>query len=647
MYVLKFDKNKKVELDYSLTYSIFDGLGKMREWNKDAKASEDTFIMHYKIIDDVKDQAILVDKMVVGAEYNYDFFGTTRNRLKNLFEGEELEENLTLLEKIEAQYEAEKDKHYANFNAEIQENIVSSPENTEDIEEEKSTSKFKKTVGKLKKSSSKKSFHSDKQSQKEEKGDSLKETLIAKYNDLDISKNALLTIVGAAALTFIVGVVVVANLISPNNEPQPFEELLQDHYFIEALEEYPHRYVEINQEIMKLDEEGIPFLEEFIQHKDDYAPAHLDLAYLNRNYEQVIALEEYADTDQRRGFVVSALIHEENFEEATEIERLIRNDLVNQDILDEYLSLIIEHLTRNDIESAVEVQEHANHILINDFMTEYIELEEEIESQSVTQSGGFFNRNNLDDLRSERSNLLNKSTLFEIEEESSSGLIVSIILLIISIGIIISLVIYYFKKKKKPHAKIKDFENMIKNKLFVEALKLYPHKYPEIEREIFLLGEKGIPYLEEFISHKKGYKPALFDLAFLKKDYEKVIKLEEYADTDGRKSQLAISYIRNSQIDKANEINQYIEVPELAYYLNEHYYQLTVEALKNDDMLLAREYQEKGKSTDIDYLIGTIQLIEEKIESIVNGAKKLGLNAEEKNMMKKLEEARATSLNLD
>lgn len=648
MYVIEFVKNKKVNIDYNVTYSIFDGLKRMREWNKEAKGNDDSFIMHYQIIDESTDEPVLVDKMYAGVEYNYNFFEVTRSRLTNLFEGQELEENLSLLERIEVQYEAEKDKYYANMTVEIQEEMASEPLEIEDNEdtEEKEPSKIKETIDKVKsnkKKRKKKTYESEENKQKDTV--SIKEKIIAIYNNTEKKKLLVFSTVGLMTIIVVFITVALSNY-STQEEPEAFDNLIENHHFIEALEEYPHRYAEINNEIVNLGEQGLPFLEEFVSNRDEDFSAQLDLAYLNRDFDTLIELEEHANTDRRRYQLITALLHEKEYEQAAEIEGLIQNDSIQQEVTDSYLIHIQEYLTRGDIENAQELQNHANNVLINDYMAEFIELEGQIEEETAEGNNGLFNRSNEDSLREERSRLLSLKTLYDQEETAESSSLFTVLIVLLALLGFVS-ILFIFLKKNKPHAKITEFDEMMKNKLFIQALKQFPHKYPEIERNIFLLGEKGIPYLEEFISNKKGYKPGHFDLAFLKKDFEKVIKLEQYADTDGRKSQLAIAYIQLSEIDKANEINQYIEVPELASYLNEHYYQLTVEALRNDDMKLARKYQEKGNSSDIDYLIDTIKVIEDKIQSLIDGAKQLGLNSEEQSKMKKLEEAKAVCLNLD
>ncbi|MCW6665692.1 hypothetical protein NHG29_03090 [Aerococcaceae bacterium NML160702] len=95
---------------------------------------------------------------------------------------------------------------------------------------------------------------------------------------------------------------------------------------------------------------------------------------------------------------------------------------------------------------------------------------------------------------------------------------------------------------------------LLEQKRFEEALEHYPQEYPLIERTIFYLGLDGIPYLEDFLKIK-DYGKGWYDLAYLKKDYTKVIELKAEADTDERLTQLAVAYVKTGAIAEAEALN--------------------------------------------------------------------------------------------
>ena len=97
--------------------------------------------------------------------------------------------------------------------------------------------------------------------------------------------------------------------------------------------------------------------------------------------------------------------------------------------------------------------------------------------------------------------------------------------------------------------------DFLEAKRFSEALQEYPQEYPRIERSIFYLGVEGIPYLEDFLK-EKDYAKGRFDLAYLKKDYAKVVEMKDEADSDDRLAQLAVAYIKTDQLEEAEKLNE-------------------------------------------------------------------------------------------
>lgn len=160
------------------------------------------------------------------------------------------------------------------------------------------------------------------------------------------------------------------------------------------------------------------------------------------------------------------------------------------------------------------------------------------------------------------------------------------------------------------------YQNLIEKKSFAKASKEFPERYPDIENKIFALGEEGIPYLEEYIKTFPDYKQAQFDLAFLKKDYDRVTQLNNLADTDARKTELAIAYINTDQLTEGKKINKLIKNDEIAKLIDNHYYTLAQKALLNNDVDQAKKLSKESEQADINTLIDTYQSIEEQINKI-------------------------------
>ena len=104
-------------------------------------------------------------------------------------------------------------------------------------------------------------------------------------------------------------------------------------------------------------------------------------------------------------------------------------------------------------------------------------------------------------------------------------------------------------------SKVTPLNDFLEAKRFSEALQEYPQEYPRIERSIFYLGVEGIPYLEDFLK-EKDYAKGRFDLAYLKKDYAKVVEMKDEADSDDRLAQLAVAYIKTDQLEEAEKLNE-------------------------------------------------------------------------------------------
>ncbi|MDO4432031.1 MAG: hypothetical protein Q4B80_01815 [Aerococcaceae bacterium] len=109
-----------------------------------------------------------------------------------------------------------------------------------------------------------------------------------------------------------------------------------------------------------------------------------------------------------------------------------------------------------------------------------------------------------------------------------------------------------------------DLETLLAEKKFAQALEFYPQEFPYIERTIFYTETNAIPYLEEFLKLKPDYQKGHFDLAYLKKDFNKVIELKAEADTDERLVQLAVAYVKQGYIAEAEVLNATLNVESIS-----------------------------------------------------------------------------------
>lgn len=136
---------------------------------------------------------------------------------------------------------------------------------------------------------------------------------------------------------------------------------------------------------------------------------------------------------------------------------------------------------------------------------------------------------------------------------------------------------------------------MLEEKRFLEALKGYPQEYPKIERSIFYLGVEGIPYLEDFLKEKE-YAKGQFDLAYLKKEYAKVIEMKAEADSDDRLAQLAVAFIKTGQLGEAEKLNDSLKseaISKLIFLAKENQ---AIELIKKGSVDEARAIQEQINS---------------------------------------------------
>ncbi|MCW6667542.1 tropomyosin [Aerococcaceae bacterium NML190938] len=155
---------------------------------------------------------------------------------------------------------------------------------------------------------------------------------------------------------------------------------------------------------------------------------------------------------------------------------------------------------------------------------------------------------------------------------------------------------------------VEDLSVLLEQKRFEEALKIYPQEYPLIERSIFYLGTDGIPYLEDFLK-SKDYGKGWYDLAYLKKDYAKVIELKSEADTDERLTQLAVAYVKTGDIPQAEALNGQLMVASINDLILKAKEEKAIQLIKN------QQYEE-AKAIQAEINNDRIQLFFEELDKV-------------------------------
>ncbi|MFW9697818.1 hypothetical protein, partial [Vibrio parahaemolyticus] len=171
-------------------------------------------------------------------------------------------------------------------------------------------------------------------------------------------------------------------------------------------------------------------------------------------------------------------------------------------------------------------------------------------------------------------------------------------------------------------------ETHLENNNYESALKYYPDNIDEIERDMFLGGYENIDQLED-LNANYDYPQTAFDLAFLNKEYNKVVELKDLADTEGRKAQLVIAYLDQNLVDEAYELNTNLKSDELDDLIIEEYIKVAKQALANDDVQYAKDIASKINNDELNQDIkefedkqNNINSTEEKLEKESDSNKK-------------------------
>ncbi|MFW3505588.1 hypothetical protein ACN68I_07305 [Aerococcus viridans] len=216
----------------------------------------------------------------------------------------------------------------------------------------------------------------------------------------------------------------------------------------------------------------------------------------------------------------------------------------------------------------------------------------------------------VESLNEEQIKRKNKKQKISISPNKKNTAIFVSILLVLGLGFVAN---QYYQAKQIP------LETHLENNNYESALKYYPDNIDEIERDMFLGGYENIDQLED-LNANYDYPQTEFDLAFLNKEYDKVVELKDLADTDGRKAQLVIAYLDQNLVDEAYELNTNLKSNELDDLIIEEYIELAKQALANDDVQYAKDIASK---IDNDELNQDIKDFEDKQNNINSTEEKL------------------------
>lgn len=216
----------------------------------------------------------------------------------------------------------------------------------------------------------------------------------------------------------------------------------------------------------------------------------------------------------------------------------------------------------------------------------------------------------VESLNEEQIKRKNKKQKISISPNKKNTAIFVSILLVLGLGFVAN---QYYQAKQIP------LETHLENNNYESALKYYPDNIDEIERDMFLGGYENIDQLED-LNANYDYPQTEFDLAFLNKEYDKVVELKDLANTDGRKAQLVIAYLDQNLVDEAYELNTNLKSNELDDLIIEEYIELAKQALANDDVQYAKDIASK---IDNDELNQDIKDFEDKQNNINSTEEKL------------------------
>ncbi|MFW3364725.1 hypothetical protein ACN2AU_09185 [Aerococcus viridans] len=233
----------------------------------------------------------------------------------------------------------------------------------------------------------------------------------------------------------------------------------------------------------------------------------------------------------------------------------------------------------------------------------------------------------VESLNEEQIKRKNKKQKLSISANKKNTAIFVSILLVLGLVFVAN---QYYQAKQIP------LETHLENNNYESALKYYPDNIDEIERDMFLGGYENIDQLED-LNTNYDYPQTEFDLAFLNKEYNKVVELKDLADTEGRKAQLVIAYLDQNLVDEAYELNTNLKSDELDDLIIEEYIKVAKQALANDDVQYAKDIAGKINNDELNQDIKDFEDKQNKINSTEEKLEKESDSNKKKDIQKDLD----------
>ncbi|MDK6679207.1 MULTISPECIES: hypothetical protein [unclassified Aerococcus] len=407
MYRIRFLKNSHLKLTPNKYHDIYEGIELMQRWNSRAKASDKSFDLDFYLYHD--DDDLLKDFITLGKNQRLDFIDYVTERIESLKLGEHQKELLYHVEEMSRIYQRKRNQvlEEGELNAEI--NSIQKANKITGLSNKEESNKFVENEDAVKeaKKKEKEATFSLKHinsliSLKKPKHRSLKQ-LIA----FGLVLVSLLLIFSSDTISYVKNHF--NQVTSQEYSEEDLQKLLKSKRFDQALKNFPQEYPKIEQAIFSLGEEGIPYLEDFIDRKSDFEQATFDLEFLKKNYVKVIELKKYADTDARKIQLALAYIEEGKLDEAKKINDVTKFEELNILLKNTYLSKVKKEIANNNLEEAKKLAKESQDKEIESLieLTEDIDKNiEKIEKLSNEEKNKNENKIKLKELKKTRNELL-------------------------------------------------------------------------------------------------------------------------------------------------------------------------------------------------------------------------------------------------
>ncbi|MGY3725711.1 hypothetical protein, partial [Granulicatella balaenopterae] len=212
-----------------------------------------------------------------------------------------------------------------------------------------------------------------------------------------------------------------------------------------------------------------------------------------------------------------------------------------------------------------------------------------------------------------------KEPFFKKHKKMVLGLISSLVIIPILIGIG-----FMFINTLTP-----PYEQLIENGKYIKAIDMYPDKKKDIENKLFELKFDGIEEYEAYFEHTQS-QSALFDLSYLKQDYEKIIELKDLATNDIKKTELAVAYVKTGNPDEAYALNQQLQSKALEKLIKDKYMEQGFTQLRQLNFDEAKRINQIIQLETLAYDINLLESLTKENSEIEEQLKKTDLKEDEK-----------------